>query len=170
MTAVSLSRSLSLTHTGTHTHTHTHTLSIWLWYALLIYMLDAQLFFSFSSYLTENSQWSPACTSQRTWQIGNHSNLGKTYIKGGRKKLIGRICQENEIKRWRKKPVILINGREEDSTRDADYGQITQLSGILFRRSRLANRLNRWNMSHITRHISILDSAVIIVTQGMTDP
>ena len=150
--------------------THTNTLSIWLWYALLFYTLDAQLFFSFSSYLIENSQCSPACTSERTWQIGNHSNLGKTYIKGGRKKLIGRKCQENETKRWRKKTVILINGREEDSTRDADYGQITQLSGSPFPRSTLANKFNRWNMSDITRHISILDSAVILVIQCMTDP
>ena len=102
-----------------------------------------QLFCSFSSYLTENSQWSPACISQRTWQIRNHSNLGETYIKGGRKKLTGRKCQENETKRWRKKSVILINGREEDSTRDADYGQITQLSGTLFPRSTLSQQIQQ---------------------------
>ena len=157
--------SLSLSHTHTHTHTHIYTMSIWLCYALLFYTLDAQLFFSFSSYLTENSQCSPACTSQRTRQIGNRSNLGKTYIKGSRKKLIGRKCQENETRRWRKKTVILTNGTEEDSTRDADYGQITQLSGTLFPRSTLVNKFSRWNMSDITRHVSILDSAVMLVTR-----
>jgi hypothetical protein len=102
-----------------------------------------QPFFSFSSYLTENSQWSPACTSQKKWQIGNHSNLGETYIKGGRKKLTGQKCQKNETKRWRKKTVILINGREEDSTRDADYGQITQLSGTLFPWSTLSQQIQQ---------------------------
>jgi hypothetical protein len=76
---------------------------------------------------------------------------------------------ENATKRWRKKTVILINGTEEDSTRDADYGQITQLSGTLFPRSALAHKFKRWNIPDITRHISTLDSAVILVAQGMTE-
>ena len=150
------------------TFTHTHTQSVWLGYALLFYMLDAQ-FFQFQL-VSHKKQRSPACTSQRTWQIDNHSSLGTTYIKGGKKKQIGRKCHENETKRRRKKTVILINGREEDWTRDADYGQITQLSGTLYPQSALANKFNRWNMSDITGQVSILDSAVILVTQGVTDP
>ena len=150
--------------THTHTHTHTHRVDLAVLCCIILYDY-AQLFFSLSSYLTENSQYSTACTSQRTRQISNHNNLGTTYIKGGRKKLKERKCQENAAKRWRKNTVILINGTEEDWTRDADYGQITQLSGTLFPCSVLANKFNRWNISAIIRHITILDSAVILVTQ-----